>query len=123
MPKKSTIKNRFRSMGDACIERILIDATFPWRKHKLNETKYYVNQLSETPEKMNEIPLKVNDTPGRQVREKTPESERTAARKAGRPWFDLNFKAKNARKKQDFCKFLAFLRKKVKAAILSELPS
>ena len=67
-------------MGDACIERILIDATFPWRKHKLNETKYYVNQLSETPEKMNEIPLKVNDTPGRQVREKTP-----GKRKNGRP--------------------------------------
>ncbi len=95
--------------------------SWPMRK-KRNASKYSRRPTERNPElckliernpgKVNEIPLKLNDTPGSWGREKSPENEITAARKAERPWYDLNFKAKNARKKQDFCKFLAFLHKK-----------
>ena len=95
-------------------------------KKKRNASKYFRGQTernSELCKLIEQKPGKVNETPGSRGREKTPENEKTAAGKAERPWCDLNFKAKNARKKLVFCKFLAFLHKKFRTAILSKLPS
>ena len=100
-----------------------MDCTFPWRNKQTERYSELCKLIERKPGKVNEIPLKVNETPGSRGRKKTQENEKMAAGKTVRPRCNLNFKAKNARKKQDFCKFLAFLHKKFRTAILSKLPS